>query len=328
MPVAAPKMMSASRVSDAFAGTGTAQSALHSPTGDKNIMFTHHTFRLLAGAALTLVALTAQASEVRSTQLQSPALGRALTYNIYLPTGYAENTNVSYPVMYLLHGNSGHRNDWPVKGSMQKTVDNLIASGAIPPAIFIMPDANTNWYVDLKEKMESAFLNDLMPHVEKTYRTITLRDGRVIGGLSMGGYGALRFALKYPEKFQAAALLSPAIYNPEPPADSSARFVKVFAEPNADGAYSKTVWQQYNYPALMDDFLKKGVKVPMYINSGDDDEFYIESEATQLYSQLRRSKQPAELRIVNGKHEWSVWESTLGDSLRYVFSTVSRPQVK
>lgn len=271
---------------------------------------------------------SAVASEVLSAEVKSPALGRALTYNVYLPTGYAENTNVRYPVMYLLHGNGGNRNDWHVKGKMQSTVDELVAKGQIPPAIFIMPDANTNWYVDLKEKMETAFIEDLMPHVEKTYRTINAREGRVIGGLSMGGYGAIRFVLKYPEKFQAAALLSPAIYNPEPPADSSARHVKVFAEPNTDGAYSKNVWQQYNYPALMDAFLAKGIKVPMYINSGDDDEFAIEADATLLYSQLRKAKQPAELRIVNGKHEWTVWETTLGDSLKYVFSTVQRPQVQ
>ncbi|MDH1293325.1 alpha/beta hydrolase [Comamonas terrigena] len=282
---------------------------------------------LLACAAIAAIAPAAHASEVRSAEVQSSALGRALTYNVYLPTGYAESPNVRYPVMYLLHGNDGARNDWAVKGKMQKTVDTLVANGDIPPAIYVMPDANTNWYVDLKEKMETAFLQDLMPHVEKTYRTINTRNGRVIGGLSMGGYGALRMVLQYPEKFQAAALLSPAIYNPEPPADSSARHVKVFAEPNTNGAYSKTVWQQYNYPVLMDAFLAKGIKVPMYINSGDDDEFAIEAEATQLYSQLRKAKQPAELRIVNGKHEWMVWETTLGDSLKYVFSTVSRPQV-
>ena len=285
--------------------------------------------KLISAAAFACVAITfnAHASEVRSAEVQSPALGRALTYNVYLPTGYADSNNVRYPVMYLLHGNDGVRNDWAVKGKLQKTVDTLVANGEIPPAIYVMPDANTNWYVDLKEKMESAFINDLMPHVEKTYRTINTRDGRVIGGLSMGGYGALRFVLKYPEKFQAAALVSPAVYNPAPPADSSARHVKVFAEPNTDGAYSKTVWQQYNYPSLMEAFLAKGIKVPMYINSGDDDEFAIESQATLLYSQLRKAKQPAELRIVNGKHEWMVWETTLGDSLKYVFSTVSRPQV-
>lgn len=129
-----------------------------------------------------------------------------------------------------------------------------------------------------------------------------------------------------PDDSGTQLLLSPAIYNPEPPADSSARFVKVFAEPNTDGAYSRTVWQSYNYPVLWEQFLAKKVSVPMYINSGDDDEFMIESEATQLYSLLRKNKQPAELRIVNGKHEWPVWESTVGDALKYVFRTVRRPQ--
>lgn len=285
----------------------------------------------LAGVLTASALLAAPASHagiIESAELQSPTLGRAWTYNVYLPTGYDANAKLRYPVMYLLHGNAGERNDWPVKGSLQRTVDTLIAEGAIPPAIIVMPDAGTTWYVDLKEKMESAFFSDLVPHVEKNYRTLATRDGRVIGGLSMGGYGALRYVFKYPEKFQAAALLSPAIYNPEPPTDSSARFVKVFAEPNTDGAYSGNVWKSYNYPSLWESFLQKKTPVPMYINSGDDDEFMIESEATQLYALLRRNKQPAELRIVNGKHEWPVWESTIGDALKYVFRTVRRPQIQ
>ena len=280
----------------------------------------------IAAAGIALCAAPVWAGSIEAAEFNSPTLQRSWTYNVYLPTGYDANSKLRYPVMYLLHGNDGARNDWPVKGNLLQTADQLIQTGQIPPAIIVMPDAGTTWYVDLKEKMETAFFNDLVPHVEGKYRTLKTRDGRVIGGLSMGGYGALRYVLKYPEKFQAAALLSPAIYNPEPPADSSARFVKVFAEPNADGAYSRTVWQSYNYPVLWEQFLAKKVSVPMYINSGDDDEFMIESEATQLYSLLRKNKQPAELRIVNGKHEWPVWESTVGDALKYVFRTVRRPQ--
>lgn len=282
--------------------------------------------RLAALLAAGAVAAPAFAGSIEAAEFNSPTLKRSWTYNVYLPSGYDANAKLRYPVMYLLHGNDGARNDWPVKGNLLQTADQLIASGQIPPAIIVMPDAGTTWYVDLKEPMETAFFNDFVPHIEGKYRTLKSRDGRVIGGLSMGGYGALRYVLKYPEKFQAAALLSPAIYNPEPPADSSARFVKVFAEPNTEGAYSKTVWQSYNYPPLWEQFLAKKISVPMYINSGDDDEFMIESEATQLYSLLRKNKQAAELRIVNGKHEWPVWESTVGDALKYVFRTVRRPQ--
>lgn len=284
----------------------------------------------LAGAlaAALLGAPLARAGTIEAAEFKSPTLGRAWTYNVYLPTGYDANAKLHYPVMYLLHGNAGERNDWPVKGSLLRTVDALVANGDMPPAIIVMPDAGTTWYVDLKEKMETAFFNDLVPHVEKNYRALATRDGRVVGGLSMGGYGALRYVLKYPEKFQAAALLSPAVYNPEPPTDSSARFVKVFAAPGTDGAYNADVWKAYNYPSLWESFLQKKVAVPMYINSGDDDEFMIESEATQLYALLRKNKQPAELRIVNGKHEWPVWESTVGDALKYVFRTVRRPQAQ
>ncbi|MDM0115913.1 alpha/beta hydrolase-fold protein [Variovorax sp. J22R133] len=280
-------------------------------------------FALLAAAASL-----AHASIIEGAEFKSNVLGRSWTYNVYLPTGYDANAKLRYPVLYLLHGNGGDRNDWPVKGRIKKTVDALIEAGDMPPAIIVMPDAGTTWYVDLREKMETAFFEEMIPQVEKNYRTLNTRDGRVIAGLSMGGYGALRYVLEYPEKFQAAALLSPAIYNPEPPPDSSARNVRVFALPGTDGAYSPEVWKAYNYPALWEAFLKKNIKVPMFIDSGDDDEFYIESEATQFYSLLRRNKQPAELRIVNGKHEWMVWESTAADALKYIFQSVRRPQAQ
>jgi S-formylglutathione hydrolase FrmB len=64
----------------------------------------------------------------------------------------------------------------------------------------------------------------------------------------------------------------------------------------------------------------------MYINSGDDDEFFIEAEAAKLYSLLRAHKQPAQLRIVDGAHAWPVWESTIGEAMRYVFRFAARPR--
>lgn len=283
--------------------------------------------KCFVGTSILTSAFFVQASEIYSAEVKSNNLGHPLTYNVYLPTGYETNPNIKYPVLYLLHGNAGNRNEWVVKGKMKETVDDLINKGEIPPVIVIMPDANTNWYVDLKEKMETAFFNDLIPHVETTYHTINTRDGRFIAGLSMGGYGALHYVMKYPEKFQAAALLSPAIYNPEPPETSSARFVKVFAQPNTNGVYNSDIWKANNYPVYFDSFLKKGIKVPMYINSGDDDDFNIESEATRFYELLRTNKQPAELRIVDGKHEWPVWQSTLGDSLKYIFKDAQYPEL-
>jgi enterochelin esterase-like enzyme len=276
---------------------------------------------ILAIALLSLsIVSPAFASVIVTREFDSKALSRKWSYNIYLPEGYDSST-LRYPVLYLLHGNNGNLNEWSVQGRIQPTADELMESGQIPHAIIVMPDAGSTWYVDRKEKMETAFLQDLMPDVEAHFRTIAARNGRVIGGLSMGGYGSLRFALKYPERFAAAALLSPAIYDPEPPENSGARRVGVFGAAQYDGE----IWRQLNWPTLWDTFIAKKQPVPMYINSGDDDDFMIEAEATKLYSLLRKNRQPAELRIVNGAHSWAVWESTIGDAMKYIFRYTTRP---
>jgi S-formylglutathione hydrolase FrmB len=285
----------------------------------------HRTLRralapLFAAAAL-LLSLTAIAGTVVEREFRSAALDRDWKYAVYLPDGY-DSAALTYPVLYLLHGNAGSRLSWIADGRIRQTADALIAAGDIPPCIIVMPDAGTSWYVDRKEAMETALLDDLIPDVERHWKAQTARDGRLIGGLSMGGYGALRFALKYPERFAAAALLSPAIYDPEPPESSAARRVGVFGAPEYDG----NVWRDLNWPPLWDAYLAKQTPVPMYINSGDDDEFFIEAEAAKLYSLLRAHKQPAQLRIVDGAHAWPVWESTIGEAMRYVFRFAARPR--
>ncbi len=276
-------------------------------------------FAALIAAFASGLALSAQASEIVTREFASPALARQWAYEVYLPSQYVSSQQ-SYPVLYLLHGNNGTRHDWVRQGKIQATADALIASGDIPPAIIVMPDAAASWLVDRREKMETALIRDLIPDVERNYRTVRTRDGRLIGGLSMGGYGSLRFALKYPEMFAAAALLSPAIYDPVPPMNSGARRVGIFG---AD--FEESVWRSLNYPTLWDAYLAKKTPVAMYINSGDDDEFFIEAEAVKLYSLLRANQQPAELRIVNGAHTWAVWESTIGDAMKYVFRFAKKP---
>ena len=276
--------------------------------------------RLLFVALVLALSLPAAASIVITREFDSTALQRKWSYAVYLPDGY-ETSNLKYPVLYLLHGHGQDLYAWVNFGHIQPTTDELIAHGEIPPAIIVMPDAGMTWFVDRKEKMETAVIQDLVGDVQRTFRVIDDRKGRVIAGLSMGGYGALRFVLKYPEMFAAAGLLSPAIYDPEVPQGSGARRAGVFGAAEFD----PQVWKELNYPTLWDAFLAKKIAVPMYINSGDDDDFFIEAEATRLYSLLRKNGQPAELRIVDGAHKWPVWESTIGDAMRYVFRYAARP---
>jgi S-formylglutathione hydrolase FrmB len=277
-------------------------------------------YRHLAAAFCLLSASLAHASEIVTREINSAALNRVWKYNVYLPTGY-DSGDKKYPVLYLLHGNAQNYQSWTNNGKIQATADELISKGEIPAVVIVMPDAGTSWYVDRKEKMETAILKELMPDVEKNLRTLTTREGRYIAGLSMGGFGAMRFAMQYPEMFAAAALLSPAIYDPAPPETSSLRRVNVFGAPNFD----TEIWKAYNYPALWDAYIAKKIPVPMYINSGDDDNFMIEYDATVFYSLLRKNKQPAELRIVNGAHDWPVWSSTIGDAMKYMFNYTAQP---
>jgi S-formylglutathione hydrolase FrmB len=287
---------------------------------NKMLMLASRCRNLCFAACVLLLALPTWASEIVTREFQSATLQRTWAYNVYLPSGY-ERSRLNYPVLYLLHGNGGTRDDWSQKGRIQRTADSLIARREIPPTIIVMPDAGVSWYVDRREKMETAIIRDLLSDVEQNLRVLKSRDGRLIAGLSMGGYGALRFALKYPEMFAAAALLSPAIYDPLPPPNSSARTVGTFGEPGFD----ERVWKSLNYPALWQGYLAKGIAVPMYIHSGDDDEFRTEAEAARLYALLRAHEQPAELRIVDGSHSWTVWEDAVGDAMKYIFRFAAKP---
>lgn len=254
----------------------------------------------------------ARAGNVSSVEFFSSSLDRNWSYTVYLPEGY-KDSDLKYPVVYLLHGNGGNERDWLVNGKIEHTLDKLISSGEIPPVIAVTPDVGTGWYVDRKEKFESAFIKDLLPEIDGRFRTVPDRFGRFLAGFSMGGYGALRFAFIYPELFSAAGLINPAIYAPEPPESSSATKVGVFGEP-----YDGNIWKSLNYPAYIEEFLEKNIKVPVYIVSGDDDYFNIELHATLLYEELRKSGQPAELRIYNGGHTWEFASKRIGDVLKYI----------
>ncbi|WP_233868179.1 alpha/beta hydrolase [Paraburkholderia adhaesiva] len=265
------------------------------------------------GAALSL---PASASTIATRTFHSAALGRDWSYVVYLPTGYSANST-RYPVLYLLHGNNGDAMDWVTHGDLQATTDGLIARHEIAPVVIVMPQGGTDWYVDRKEKMETAFVEDLMPEIATHFAVSNERGGRAIGGVSMGGFGALRFALEHPDAFCGALLLSPAIYSNDPPPDSSARRVGVFGEHQFDSR----IWHELNYPALWDRYFSQAVRVPFFIASGNDD-LVIVAESSLLYTRLRAAGNPASLRIIDGGHVWPVWRELLPPALKYTLACV------
>jgi enterochelin esterase-like enzyme len=273
-----------------------------------------------------LFAQGAVASEIRRETVPSRSLGHDLSFLVYVPDGY-DTSEESYPVLYLLHGFGDNERAWVEKGSIQAKADALIAKGAIPPALIVMPGCSRCWWADgPRERPETAFWGELVPRVASLYRTIESREGRVIAGLSAGGYGAVRFAMKYPDRIAAIAAFSPAIYAETPPPNSAARVYSPFV--GLDGQFNQAAWNEANYPRLIDHYFAQHRPVPMYLVSGDSDRFGIAFETALLFKRVFE-KQPemAELRVVDGGHSWAVWSSAVDEAMTYLFRFTARPLV-
>jgi enterochelin esterase-like enzyme len=287
--------------------------------------------RRFLGVSLVLVmvfgataATGAQAGPQRGGRLltssaPSVALGEAVDYTVYLPAGYDRGSDRRYPVLYLLHGRGDTMAAWTrVKGEL----DRLIATRQVPPLLAVMPDApwsdGGSYYVDSAyvggRAVETALTRDLVAHVDEVYRTSASRDGRVVGGYSMGGYGAIRYALAHQDLFASALVLSPAVYTPLPPADSSTREFGAFGV--GDTAFVDDVYLRLNYPALLPS-VDPSLPLRLFIAVGDDEwantnpedfRHDIDFESAALYNAVRRVPGvSAELRITNGGHDWDVW---------------------
>jgi enterochelin esterase-like enzyme len=278
--------------------------------------------RTLARALVVLLTatagLSATAGQIVSDTMKSEALGgMTMRMNVYLPDGYNES-NGKYPVLYLLHGASGDEHDWTRLGGVAVTLDALIKRGVIRPSIAVMPSIGPqSWFADgAVHKMETALINELLPHVESRFKASGARADRGIAGLSMGGYGALNLSLKHPSKFCAAGVISPAIYDPLPPETSAARRAPQLMR---DGKFDPELWKQLNYPSHVEKYAQQTQRVPMWIVSGDHDALGIAVMSANLYSRmLKVQPKQAELRIVDGDHEWAVFRDALPDALQYV----------
>ena len=288
-------------------------------------MLRRSAFSYLFSACLLTFAGHSFAGTITHHSFDSATLERAYEYNIYLPDGYSSD-NLAYPVLYLLHGSNGNENDWPTSGNVQQTVDHLVEKGAIPPTIIVMPGSKSWWVDGHNESAKTAFFADLIPHIEETFRAISERNGRLVAGLSAGGYGTINFVLEYPGMFAAGAALSPASYIPYPPPTSSARRHPAFL--SADGQFDKELWGRLNYTKYIESYKAQDIVVPLFINSGDHDEYDIAFHAASLYQSLREHQpNQVEFRVVDGDHEWAVWAGTLPEALTYIFRFSSRPIV-
>jgi enterochelin esterase-like enzyme len=142
---------------------------------------------------------------VASIKVPSPTLRYDIDTRLYLPPCYESDPTRRYPVLYLLHGLNFTEDQWERVGVITATND-LIASGEIAPLIIVMPRDRRD------DRLDPAFVADLIPYIDSTYRTVNQRAARAIGGLSRGGGWAVHLGLKYPETFGRIGLHSPAVF--------------------------------------------------------------------------------------------------------------------
>lgn len=279
--------------------------------------------RLVLSLLVLLCPLSAQAGQLIGASFPSAVLGRDYKLTVYLPDDYAASGN-RYSALYMLHGANGNERDWVDKGNILTSLDQLIAAKEIPPMVVVMPGHTYGWWADgNKEKGETAFLTEVIPYVQKTFRVFNTRQGRLVGGLSAGGYGTVNLILKHPEMFAAAAALSPAIYSPLPPTTSSARKDHPFQK---DGSFDGDTWIRLNWLNWFEGYKASGIVVPIYINSGDHDRFDIAYHAAGLYQKFREIQpKAAEFRVVDGDHEWPVWASTFPEAAKFLGQYAAPP---
>ncbi|QDV31548.1 Endo-1,4-beta-xylanase/feruloyl esterase precursor [Planctopirus ephydatiae] len=265
-----------------------------------------------------------------SQKIPSEILKKEMKYSIYLPAGY-EGSTTSYPVLYLLHGFGDDETSWQLKGNMQPLADAAIATRRALPMIIVMPDAEKRYYMNsvMGEYMyEDYFIKELMPHIEKTYRTRTDRADRALSGLSMGGYGSLLYALHHPELFASCYAMSAGVRSDEemraiPFAEFKKRYVPSVGDLEEG---DERITEFYNRNSVLYLLPKTPVEqlkqTRWFIDCGDDDFLY--KGNSLLHITFSDMKVPHEYRVRDGGHNWKYWQRSLPDALEFVSESFSK----
>ena len=169
--------------------------------------------------------------DIKATWYPSPTIGMERRMFIYTPPGYDKNTTRKYPVMYLLHGGGGDEEGWLSRGRANYILDNLIAAGKAVPMIIVITNGNPKTpgapldrpFAIAKDasgigpmasgKFEESLMKDVIPYIEKNYRTINDADHRAVTGFSMGGYQTQNITAAYPDKFKYVGVMSMGLFS-------------------------------------------------------------------------------------------------------------------
>ena len=235
-----------------------------------------------------------------SAAVVSEALGgQKKPFLVYLPPSYntPQGRTKHYPTLYLLHGSPGTDSNWFTGGKADQAADTLIALGKIPELIMILPDGNgskgqpSEWgnSFDQRQKIETYVSNDLVKYVDTNYRTIPDAAHRAIGGLSMGGFGAMNIAIHHPDIFGYVISLG-GYY---------------FAEGKIWG--NNATYKRENSPMEVLPTDKQAWHLQMFIGAATQDGPYYK-DAKQFVQELAKLHISYRFDVKVGGHSWHIWQ--------------------
>jgi enterochelin esterase-like enzyme len=240
---------------------------------------------------------------------------------VYTPPGY-EGGTASYPVLYLLHGSGGDEEAWPTMGIANVILDNLIAQGKAKPMIVVMPNAYAGEYASLDlagprtapppgvgaggtvprhDADRQAIIGDVIPFVEKHYRTLPGRENRAIAGLSMGSTVAANVGLPRLDVFASVGLLS------------SGQFRGTAGGPPPGVALLEQI-----SPGFLADPAATNSKLRLFFFSCGDEDARL-PYLKKVEEELRSRGINLTFKIYPGEHEWRVWRHSLADMAPLLF---------
>ena len=251
---------------------------------------------------LVLIGMQAIAGSVDTIEMKSQYLKKGIKFVVIQPSnqGQQNNTQVRYPVVYLLNGYDGNYAQWTKTApQLAKTADDL-------KMIFVYPDGGkSSWYfdspLDSNMQYESYIIKELVPYVDANFPTKANPKSRAITGLSMGGHGGLYLAIRHSDVFGAAGSTSGGFdFRP---------FPKSWNHPNILGEYETNQTRWYNYTVMRQVELLKNNQLAIIFDCGVDDIFINVNRA--LHEKLLQLKIDHDYIERSGGHNHAYWRSSI-----------------
>jgi S-formylglutathione hydrolase FrmB len=279
-------------------------------------------------------------SIVEFKSFDSQTLGAPERYSIFLPPSFSKDPARTYPVIYFLHGLNNDETSWTVDryGNIQNALDQMISSKKIPELIMIHPRGDSSFYcnyMDGSKRYEDLVAQELISYMETNYRAAKGRENRAIAGTSMGGYGALKIAMKYPDRYAAVVGQSPILFpgaNPLALSEEakSSRFYSFFInmlKPIFGDPVQQDLWDANNPLILAKNRKLGGLKI--YFDYGTDDRYipmtHLDEGNKTLDQILTEARVAHTFKIRSGEpHGWALIAAHLDETLPFLSGTFKK----